>query len=494
MDTLIITGWGWMEYAASAAVALAGLNGNAEVMGMSKRRLPEFMEEEGGKWKNIILIGMSLGGDEQRLANAIKHNKKTKVTWISSLPMSPSQKELIAPLITVHQEEGADTDCALVRAVGNVFDVNTDRFLPFAVEGKKIPKSIQPYHELLAASMFSYRNYRDHDSYATAIKYIAGNVPEAKWSEDVNKLRAHFRRYGSRELTGKSDQIKILRERINLAAENPLARVLILGETGTGKETVATQIHIRSPRRNEPFIPFNCALVNPSLLESRFFGHEKGAFTGADKQEIGLFEQANGGTLFLDEIGELPLEAQGLLLRVLEGGRFTRMGGKEEISVNVRLMTATNRDLPASVREGKFRKDLFMRLNVVQIRVPPLRERKIDIGCIADSWWFESFRKHLSQEQIAALTDYDYPGNVRELLNILERAVTFKETDFVKLMTEHRQLNAGLYDDSEPTETPDDLDSVVTRHVRSVYEKYGRNVTKAASALNITRNTLRKYI
>ena len=226
------------------------------------------------------------------------------------------------------------------------------------------------------------------------------------------------------------------------------------------------------------------------------FGHEKGAFTGAEKREQGLFELANGGTLFLDEIGELPLEAQGLLLRVLEEGRFMRVGGTEEIEVDVRLITATNRNLPARVREGKFREDLFMRLNVIQLRIPPLREHKEDVRAIADNWWFNKFRKHLTDEQAAALMDYDYPGNVRELLNVLERAVVFKTEDFAKLMVEHRQMNAGLQDEvsDSPAAAPDELDMAIRQHVRRVYAKYGENVSKAAAALKITRNTLRKYL
>ena len=232
------------------------------------------------------------------------------------------------------------------------------------------------------------------------------------------------------------------------------------------------------------------------MLSSRFFGHEKGAFTGADKREAGLFELANGGTLFLDEIGELPLEAQGLLLRVLEEGRFMRVGGTEEIEVDVRLITATNRNLPRMVREGKFREDLFMRLNVIQLRIPPLREHKEDVRAIADNWWFNKFRKHLTDEQAAALMDYDYPGNVRELLNVLERAVVFKTEDFAKLMVEHRQMNAGLQDEGSdgPSAAPDELDVAISQHVRRVYAKYGENVSKAAAALKITRNTLRKYL
>ena len=174
-----------------------------------------------------------------------------------------------------------------------------------------------------------------------------------------------------------------------------------------------------------------------------------------------------------------------------------RVGGAEEIEVDVRLITATNRNLPLRVRDGKFRADLFQRLNVVQLRIPSLREHKEDIADIANAWW----RKHhdnatLSEKQIAALGEYDYPGNVRELLNILDRATVFEETDFGALMKEHREMNAGLIDCAcvENGIVPDDLEGATRYHVRKVYDKYGQNLTKAASALNVSRNTVRKYL
>ena len=500
MDTLILTGWGWKEYAVAAAVALKALCGKADVMGMSKRRLPEFLELEGGKWRRIFLVGLSLGGDEAHLASTLKSLKRTKVTWISSLPMSESQERLLAPLMDVRKADGGLFDGSLVKAVGDVFGEDVAPFLPFAVEGGKVPKSVPRYHELICAAMYAYRNYRDEKSYPMAIRYLAEGVLEEAWSNDARRIVEHWQRYGSRELIGNSPQMKQLRERINFVAANRDVRVLILGESGTGKEAVAMQIHNRSPRRDEPFFSFNCACVAPNLLESRFFGHEKGSFTGADKLELGLFELANGGTLFLDEIAELPMEAQGLLLRVLEGGRFMRLGGKEEIETDVRLVTATNRDLPALVREGKFREDLFMRLNVIQLRTSPLRERPEDIGTIADNWWFNRFRKHLTDEQKAALSAYSYPGNVRELINVLERACVFKEADFSLILAEHREMNAGLFADKgvdvpvAPKDVPEELDEAIRRHVHLVYEKYARNVSKAAAALKITRTTLRKWL
>ena len=254
-------------------------------------------------------------------------------------------------------------------------------------------------------------------------------------------------------------------------------------------------IHTKSPRKNEPFCTFNCASVTPNLLEDRFFGHEKGAFTGANEQKKGLFEIANGGTLFLDEIGEMPLEAQGVLLRVLEGGRFTRVGGTEEISVDVRLITATNRDLAELVREGKFREDLYHRLCVVQIHAPSLREHKEDIEQIANGHWLKEHHRRLEAEQIEVLKTYDYPGNVRELINILDRASVLDESDFAKLLKEHKEMTAGLKPSNEKSEeVPDELEAAVRIHVKRVYEKYDRNLTKTAEALKAARNTVKKYL
>ena len=510
--TLILTGWGWTEYAVAAAALLKALNGRADVLGMSKRRLPEFLEAEGAKWRSIYLVGLSLGGDEARLAAALKALGGAKrVTWVSGLAMSEPQRRNLAPLLKVCEYGGGPFGGSLVKAVGRALDVDVSAFLPFADEKARLPKAVPPYRELIAAAMYAYRNYQDESSYAQVIRYLADGVPPEAWDAEAKRLVEHYRRYGSRELVGKSEKMRELRDYIGRIAAHPEARVLILGESGTGKETVALQIHTKSPRRNEPFYAFNCASINKELLESRFFGHEKGAFTGADRQELGLFELADGGTLFLDEIGELPLEAQGVLLRVLEGGRFMRLGGRTEIKTDVRLITATNRDLPAMVRDGKFREDLFMRLNVVQIRVPSLRERKEDIRDIADIWWFTRFRKHLTDAQVAALQTYDYPGNVRELLNLLERAAVLDETDFAQLVARHREMNAGLLRSAETTlphdcgglgatalpgcgETLDDLEAVIRGHVRSVFAKYAQNLSQTAAALRISRNRLRRYI
>jgi len=207
------------------------------------------------------------------------------------------------------------------------------------------------------------------------------------------------------------------------------ATVLILGETGTGKELIARSIHSSSRRSDKPFIKVNCPAIPFSLIESEFFGHEQGAFTGATKKRDGRFKVADGGTIFLDEIGELPIDLQSKLLRVLQEGEFEPVGSSKTVKVDVRVIAATNRDLLQEVKEGKFREDLYYRLNVFQIEVPPLRERSADIKMLANAF-VEKFSKRngitldpLSDEDIARLSSYTWPGNIRELQNVIERAV-----------------------------------------------------------------------
>lgn len=306
------------------------------------------------------------------------------------------------------------------------------------------------------------------------------------------------KRMFDRALVGESAQMRRLRNLVDKVASHRDARVLITGAPGTGKELVAQAIHIRSVRRDCPFRAFNCSSCTKDLLESRLFGHERGSFTGAVRQHKGLFEQAFGGSLFLDEIAEMGLNMQAVLLRVLEDGFFMRVGGNEEIKADVRLITATNRNLPWLVRNGKFREDLYDRLNVIHIRTPSLKEHLDDIGDIANAWVSRRHSgKTYSEKQISDLKRYNYPGNVRELFNILERSEVLGVDDFAMLISEHKQANVDLLaeaDESEENGLPDELEAAIRCHVRSVFLKVGGNVCKAASALKVARNTVRKYL
>src|SRR6266849_3608782 len=215
--------------------------------------------------------------------------------------------------------------------------------------------------------------------------------------------------------------------------------VLITGESGVGKELVARAVHAKSPRAQQPFIPVNCGAIPEGLIERELFGHVKGAFTGAQSDKAGLFQTAEGGTLFLDEIAELPTPLQVKLLRAIQDRRIRQVGGTEDVEVDVRIVAATNRDLPAEVRAGRFREDLYYRLNVVQIRVPPLRDRREDILLLADHFLRRFGAEHrrpelrLSREARRRLDEYGFPGNVRELENLIERAVALSDGDEVTL-------------------------------------------------------------
>jgi transcriptional regulator with PAS, ATPase and Fis domain len=495
MDTLILTGWGWMDYAGAAAVALRHWC-NADVLGMSKRRLPEYLNELANnncEYKRIIILGVSLEGYLDLLLSSLTvlKQKSIDVHWISTITIPEYYPEDINNKLKVQTK---DTD-TLTEAVAEIYGIECTDILNVIKESpKKLTEEIKRWHILLEGAMYVYRNYQDGKSYSMAIKHLAQRENNCtKWSKNENRVIDHYQRYGSRELVGKSDLIRDLQEKINLVAPRDRARVIIYGETGTGKETVAIQIHNKSPRRNEPFISFNCASVATQLLESRFFGYEKGSFTGANARKVGLFESADGGSLFLDEIGELDLEVQGLLLRVLEGGRFTRIGGTEEVEVDVRLITATHRDLAGMVREGNFREDLFHRLNIIPIKTPSLREHIEDIPLIANSYWMRQYRRRLGKTQLTPLQSYDWPGNVRELFNILERASVLDEMDFAKLLKEHIALVARTR--SEPSqEYPENLEDLKRLHISNVLAKHDNNISHAASALGITRNTLKKYL
>ncbi len=235
-------------------------------------------------------------------------------------------------------------------------------------------------------------------------------------------------KFGFEGLVGNSPQMHAVVDKLRQIAPTN-ATVLIQGETGTGKEVVAKAIHNNSPRKSKPFVPLNCTAFNENLLEDELFGHEPGAYTGADRMRKGKIEYANGGTLFLDEVGDMPLPLQAKLLRVLEDGQVFRIGGNEAIKVNVRVISATHRDLEALVARSDFRQDLYYRLKVVTIKLPPLRERREDITLLAHKFLKDYCQKHgktvtgIAAEVRRAMMAYDWPGNVRELRNLVESMV-----------------------------------------------------------------------
>ncbi len=270
------------------------------------------------------------------------------------------------------------------------------------------------------------------------IKLIIRKALERKALEEENILlrRELKSKYQFGNLVGSSPEILKVYDLIQ-RVKDTRANILISGESGTGKELAAKAIHYNSPRKDKPFVTINCSAIPETLMESELFGHTKGAFTGAVSNKMGLFEAANGGAVFLDEIGELSPSLQVKLLRVIQDRTFRRVGGTEEIEVDIRIICATNRNLEEEVRQGGFREDLFYRLNVIQIQLPPLRERREDIPVLArhflDKYSRELGReiKKISEEAMEFLLKYSYPGNVRELENIVERAVALESSNII---------------------------------------------------------------
>ncbi|WP_228530494.1 MULTISPECIES: sigma-54-dependent Fis family transcriptional regulator [Myxococcaceae] len=303
--------------------------------------------------------------------------------------------------------------------------------------------------------------------------------------------------YFYNRIIGESPALRALYRVVQKAAPTD-ATVLIRGESGCGKELFARAVHVNGPRRERPFVKVDCAALPAALIENELFGHEKGAFTGADGRVEGKFEAAQGGTVFLDELGELPLAVQGKLLRVLQDREFERVGGTQTVRVDVRIVAATHQDLPRKVAEGSFREDLYYRIKVVELLLPPLRERgPEDIERLARHFLAEATRRHrlrpaprLSAAALERLKAYRWPGNVRELENCIESAAVLSEGE---IQAEHLPLPSPAPRGAPAAEGGDvllPLAEVERRHILRVLEAVGGNRTAAARTLDIGRNTL----
>jgi len=311
---------------------------------------------------------------------------------------------------------------------------------------------------------------------------------------EAENSRLRGRLPDSDEIVGGSAAIEQLNQIISRAASRP-STVLITGESGVGKELVALALHRQSPRRDGPLVVLNCAAIAPSLIEAELFGSCKGAFTGADRDRPGVFQQADEGTLFLDEVGELPADCQGKLLRVLEGRSFRAVGGTSELRTDVRIIAATNRDLERQVKEGRFREDLYFRLRVIPVVVPPLRQRSEDIPLLAEHFLGKLAAEihrpvYLTPAAVQRLRLYSWPGNVRQLRSVLECSVALSDTD---------RLDAHdimLPDDAAPQQNPPslNLDELETWAIRQALAQTSGNISQAARLLGVVRDTLRSKI
>ncbi|HSY65495.1 MAG TPA: sigma 54-interacting transcriptional regulator [Terriglobales bacterium] len=300
---------------------------------------------------------------------------------------------------------------------------------------------------------------------------------------------------GFEGIIGRSSALRRVLEMVETVAWGD-STVLLLGETGTGKELIARAIHSHSPRIERPFVKLNCAAIPTGLLESELFGHERGAFTGAITQKIGRVEVADQGSLFLDEIGDIALELQPKLLRVLQEREFERLGSTRTKKVDVRIVAATHRDLEGMILKGEFRSDLYYRLNVFPISIPPLRERPEDIPLLVEHFVQETARKlnktidAIPSDTMAALTDYQWPGNIRELENVIERAVILSRGSILRVP--HRDLQSRVTA-GHSSEKPETLADVEREHIRAVLKQTRwvlSGPSGAAARLGMNRSTL----
>lgn len=344
---------------------------------------------------------------------------------------------------------------------------------------------------------------------ADAIKLITKLALETQQlKQTVKQLKANRPQlYDLDKISGNSEQINKIKHQIQEFAKVDSETVLITGESGSGKELIAQALHTLSPRFDNEFVEINCASIPANLLESELFGYEKGAFTDAKARKIGLIEKAAGGTLFLDEIGEMDLQLQASLLRIIENKKLRRLGSTEDIEVDVRIIAATNRNLKEAIDNKEFRSDLYYRLNVLLIQVPPLRERKDDIAILANHFlahFNQKFQKHIekiSDDAMAILTSYKWPGNVRELKNSIERICILHQGNLIEAHNLPEELLSHHIQDSEE-DSPElsgsdefDFEDIIRKTevslLKKAYLQSGKNSSKAARLLKIPRETFR---
>lgn len=408
-------------------------------------------------------------------------------------------------------------EAALERADGNGYDlVITDLKLP-GIDGMDVLRAIRksrPETSVVIITAYATvdtaveamregaEDYISKPFNLDEIRLIVSKVLEKKALLDDNRLlRSQLRKkYSYDNVIGNSEAMIEVYKTIDIVKDSK-ATVLILGETGTGKELVAKAIHYNSARSEKPFLPVNCAALTESLLESELFGYVKGAFTGAVKDKLGVFETADGGTVFLDEIGDISPRLQQVLLRVLENGEIQPVGSTTRKKVDVRVVTATNRNLEELMRSSAFRADLYYRLNVISIRLPSLAERKEDIAALASHFLRKYSAENskpitgIAKEALSMLEAYDWPGNVRELENVIERATLLEITSEITPESLPEKVRNSL--NNPPAVFDEDLktlEEVGKAYIIKVLEKTGGNKAKASDILGINRTSLWRMI
>lgn len=446
--------------------------------------------EKGQKWKILVV------DDDDATARNLGRLLKTDDTEIV---MAASGREAMQQLFRT-QFDVVLTDLVMndfngIEILIKAKDFNRDTEVIVITGYASVPTAI----EAIKKGAFHYleKPFKPDDVRHLVKQALEKVALKKEVSELTARLNEHFR---SVALIGQSKEIKEVLKLIEQVAQAD-CNVLIVGESGTGKEVAARMIHRLSARSQGKFLAINCGAFTEELLANELFGHERDAFTGASSTKIGIMESANGGTLFLDEIGDMPLSMQIKLLRAIQEREIIRVGGTKPIAIDVRIISATNQDLKKAISAGLFRQDLYYRLDVISIRMPPLRERKSDIPVLANYFLERSKMgsnrviKGFSEEAMKILEKYDYPGNVRELENIIERAVVLTQEDYITpqdLPSDLREMELFSFsrDDNEIKK----LQDIKHDYIQWVLNKVGRNKSKAAKLLGIDRASLWRYL
>ena len=538
-NNLILTGWHHPEYLAAAA-AMYGLHCkcDADVLGASMAGLAAILDTHGSRYRNVYVLGVGLTENLVKLSRVLKELSAAGVSvkWISRQDVSDVARKTLESGGVSFLEKIVRERTSLLDVVTEVFgddgktysqlsplcDVAEETFHPLPDISKcTVP---QIWAALYDAAGFAHRDNGDESACGDVVKALwNGESVKPQMPPRLAQIMDDYRSGYSNEMIGKSPAMSFLKEKLAQAAGYDRANVLLLGETGTGKQVAAEYIHSHSARHNMPFEHYNCAYGNGggTLLMDRLFGHEKGSYTGAVSATRGLFDDADGGTLFLDEIGEAGADVQAMLLTVLETGCFTRIGGDrtKSVRVDVRLICATNRDLQQMVLDGRFRLDLYERISDFPICIEPLRNRREDIEPLARHYWLQLTGGALTSQQTRDLMDYSYPGNVRELVSLLKQAcatamsaaakgATVSPVDFKKILTHHKEFNSRLIEGlsrrqqggvapayaAVADEWPDSREELLALHTVKVYEKYGRDINEAAAKAGVSLNTFKKYL
>ncbi len=493
---LILIGAGYTvnKCAASLIVGNLGKDCDVRICEVSKTRVHIRLEEYLNKdIEQIFMIGTSLVNKFNEVAKVAKKisKKEIEMIWISAIPIfNEVQSKELEKYINLYYKEKCILDITRTYLKVQKGDELFKHLNKVICEGRS--DNDTKVADLINAVSSRYRRFQDMQTLEDVLKNLA--TYKSAYIRDTllqkyEWILNEFYRFGSREIKGVSQKTQDLKALIKKVGQNGDSNVLISGETGTGKESIAYLIHAQSNRKDNNFIPFNCADMSPDLIESKLFGHLKGSFTGADKDRVGAFELADGGTLFLDELTELSKEVQAGLLRVIQEQRFKRLGGEDDVNVDVRIIGATNKDIFKLIREGKFREDLYYRLNTIEIESIPLRDNKEDIAYIANNYAINKGYGTLTEQQIVDLTEeYDWYGNVRELQNIIDRSKILEEENFSKILKEYKSKKVAI--SANELENADDI---LREHAKKMLQKYKGNKTHASKAMGKSLNTFKSY-